>query len=208
MNRLDLAIMILVLFFAGIGMLRGGLREAASLMIWAVSIAVAWLFSRATAGWFTWTSGLMLRRVTAFSALFAATFVVVTVVVLVLRLLFFASSPGVMGRVAGAVLGALRGLAVVVVLVLLAGITSFPRKPWWRESFLAPYFQSAAVMLRSQLPLDEARQFRFGSSVQRSSMDFSGLKSHNTRFSCTGYTAGPRAAACGLVLSRYWRGPV
>ncbi len=161
MSRLDLVIVIMVLGFAGIGALRGGLREFISLFAWAASISVAWLFSASVAGWFTWVGDVALRRMAAFVLLFVIVFTVVTVVALVLRLLFFASLPGITGRVSGGILGAFRGAAVVLVLVLLAGLTSLPQKPWWRDSSLVTYFESAAIAVRDMLPEKVAHQFRF-----------------------------------------------
>ncbi len=160
-SGLDAIIAIMVLLFAGIGVLRGGLREFISLATWTVSILVASLFSAGVAGWLTWPGDIQLRRIAAFIVLFAAVFVVVTLIALVFRLLFFASMPGLVGRIFGGMLGAFRGMAVVVVLVLLAGLTSFPQKPWWRDSALAPYFESVALGVRHMLPENVAHQFRY-----------------------------------------------
>ena len=161
MSPLDLVIAIMVLLFAGIGALRGALREIVSLVTWVVSISVAYLFSDSIGGWFPWVGSAMLRQVVAFALLFAAVFIAVTLAALVLRLLFFASMPGVAGRLFGGMLGAFRGAVVVLVLVLLAGLTAFPQKPWWRDSALMPYFESAALTVRGMLPEKVAHQFRF-----------------------------------------------
>ncbi|MHB8346543.1 MAG: CvpA family protein [Acidiferrobacterales bacterium] len=161
MSRLDLIIAIVILLFAGIGVLRGALRELISLFTWIIAISVAWLFSADITGWITWIGGAMFRQVVAFALLFGVVFIAVTLAALVLRLLFFASVPGVAGRLSGGMLGAFRGAVVVVVVVLLAGLTAFPQSLWWRDSALVPYFQSAALAVRGILPEKVAHQFRY-----------------------------------------------
>jgi membrane protein required for colicin V production len=45
-----------------------------------------------------------------------------------------------------------RGLLVVLVVVLLAGLTPLPREPFWRDAFLSGPFETAALALRPHLP--------------------------------------------------------
>ncbi|MHB8454134.1 MAG: CvpA family protein [Acidiferrobacterales bacterium] len=187
MTRLDLIIVIVVLSFAGIGVLRGWLREFASLLAWAVATMAAWFFSASAASWFTWVGDATLRRILGFVVVFAAVFMVVSLAALALRLLFFASVPGVAGRISGGMLGAFRGTLVMVILVLLAGLTSLPQKPWWQDSSLVTYLESAALALRNLLPDKVAHQFRYSMATDRNStyyMDFSPVKSENTRLRC------------------------
>ena len=68
--------------------------------------------------------------------------------------------PGLTDRSVGAALGAVRGACVVVVMVLLAGLTSLPKKADWRDSFLVGVFQPFATSMVEWLPTSVARQFR------------------------------------------------
>ena len=75
--------------------------------------------------------------------------------------MFFSGKPGAFGRVAGGLLGAARGGAVVLILVLLAGLfSSLSQKPLWRESYSMPYFQTIAQkvknLFRPRLPASSA----------------------------------------------------
>lgn len=45
------------------------------------------------------------------------------------------------------ILGNLHGMVVVVLLVMLAGLTSLPHEPWQQESKLLPPFQVCAIWL-------------------------------------------------------------
>jgi membrane protein required for colicin V production len=50
------------------------------------------------------------------------------------------------------IFGIARGLVVVSITVMLAGLTPLPEDSWWKESMLIPPFQSLAVWLRDQIP--------------------------------------------------------
>ena len=64
-------------------------------------------------------------------------------------------------RVLGIVFGVVRGVVVVALLVLLAGLTTMPKDPWWGESALLGHFQVIALELRALLPPDMAAYFNF-----------------------------------------------
>jgi membrane protein required for colicin V production len=62
----------------------------------------------------------------------------------------------------GIVFGIARGIAIVAVLVLLAGAPNLSRETWWQESTLIKnYFQDAAIWIRGFLPPDVAENFVF-----------------------------------------------
>ena len=52
-------------------------------------------------------------------------------------------------------------LRQVAILVLMAGLSPFPKDAWWSESRLLPYFQEMAVMLKGYLPPDIAAYFSY-----------------------------------------------
>ena len=64
-------------------------------------------------------------------------------------------------RSLGSLLGTLRGMLFIIVLVLLAGLTSLLNSPWWKHSFLLPYFQPVAKRLWEVLPANLAKHFYF-----------------------------------------------
>ena len=65
-------------------------------------------------------------------------------------------------RLLGTVFGAARGVLLVAVLVLMAGLTPLPQDLWWQQSELIGYFEEAAIWLRELLPEDVAERFQFG----------------------------------------------
>ena len=64
-------------------------------------------------------------------------------------------------RMLGVVFGVVRGVVIVVILIMLAGLTPIPNESWWQESVLIEYFVSVAVWLQSVLPDDLARYLSF-----------------------------------------------
>jgi membrane protein required for colicin V production len=161
MNLFDLILVAVVLAFAGMGALRGALREFLSITVWVLALLLAWLFSDSASTWFKGFTDPILRHMLAFVVLFASVFVVASLASFVLRLLLGVAVPDTKARVAGGLLGAMRGVLMLLIIVSLAGLTSFPQKPWWRGSELVVYFQSMAQSLQKMLPGEVARQFRY-----------------------------------------------
>ena len=64
-------------------------------------------------------------------------------------------------RLIGMVFGAARGVLLVAVLVLLAGLTPMPEEDWWLESGLVGYFQELSYWLRDLLPREFADHFSY-----------------------------------------------
>jgi len=157
----DIIILILLVLYTGIGALRGMLREFLSLAVWIVAIGSGWLFADTVASWFEVLQDADLRRLLAFLAIVLTMLGALSILAFVLRTLLPRPDPGLANRGVGAVLGAVRGAAVVVVMVLLAGLTSLPKKADWRDAYLVGVFQPAASKILEWLPSSVARQFRY-----------------------------------------------
>jgi membrane protein required for colicin V production len=162
MNSLDLILVLVMLAFGAIGALRGVLRESLSLLVWAMSILMAWLFADSAATWFESLQDPLLPQMLGFAVVFAVTFIVMSVGAFALRVMLLVTAPDMKARIVGSLLGAARGGMMAVILVLLAGLTSFPQNTLWQESELIVYFQSAALAVRDTLPPEVARQIRYG----------------------------------------------
>jgi len=138
------------------------LREFLSLAVWVLALGSGWLFADAVSTWFDVLPDTDLRHMVAFLVIVLAMLGVLTLAAFVLRKLLPRPDPGLTDRGVGAVLGAVRGAAVVLVMVLLAGLTSLPKKADWRDSHLVGIFQPAAGKILEWLPSSVARQFRYG----------------------------------------------
>jgi membrane protein required for colicin V production len=61
----------------------------------------------------------------------------------------------------GASFGVLRGMLVVVLAVMLAGMTSLPAAAWWREAVLAPPLETAVIAAKPWLPQELAKRIKY-----------------------------------------------
>ena len=69
---------------------------------------------------------------------------------------------GFVDRLLGAVFGVARGVLIVVIGVLVAGLTTLPQQEWWQNAMFAPPLVAAALSLRPWLPQAWAEQLDFG----------------------------------------------
>lgn len=162
MTTWDLIILVLLALFTSIGALRGMFREFLSLGVWVLAIGSGWLFAGAVSEWFEMLADVDMRRLLAFVTIVLVMLGALSIMAFVLRQLLPRPAPGAMDRGVGAMLGAVRGAVVVVVVLLLAGLTSLPKKDDWRDSRLVGVFQPFAVSALSWLPPSVARQFSYG----------------------------------------------
>jgi membrane protein required for colicin V production len=164
MNSFDVVLILVLISFIAVGALRGMVRELMSFATWIAATAIGWLFAAEIEGQFKSVSGeYALRMVLAFVTLFAATWLVGLVVGLLVRR-YVASRRGlnVPNLLVGGVFGLARGVILIVIAFLFAGITSIPQRSWWRESMVAPNFVTLARLAAEYLPPDVARHIRYG----------------------------------------------
>jgi membrane protein required for colicin V production len=163
LNAFDGLMLVVMIAFAITGALRGFVLEALSLILWPLSAFAAWLFADQAAALYTsLITESQLRMVAAFVTVFLLVFVVGTVVVYFIhRALPLRGPLRTSNAVLGGIVGGVRGGIIIVIVFLVAGITSMPQRPWWRESVLTPYFQKAAIKVSGYLPSDIARHIKY-----------------------------------------------
>lgn len=140
-----------------ISVVRGFVREALSLVAWIAAFWVAFSFFKSFAEF-------LVPYISVPSVRLAAAFLILLVLILLLGALvnFLAArlvqKTGLSGtdRIIGVLFGVARGVAIVMLLVLLAGVTPLVKDSWWKQSLLIGYFQEGAIWLRAYLPPDIA----------------------------------------------------
>ena len=157
---IDYAILAIVGISMLISLFRGFVREAISLLGLIVAIWVAITFmDEASVFVEPYIEAPSLARAACFIGLFLAVLVITALVNMFAGLVVDKSGLSGTDRVLGMVFGAVRGAIIVAVLVLLAGITSMPQDPWWRESALIRHFEILALEMRRLLPSDTGFNF-------------------------------------------------
>jgi membrane protein required for colicin V production len=153
----DFVIIAVIALSALVGFFRGFLRETLGLATWIAAFYCAFTFANAGA--------VFLRRwVSIGSARLAIAFFIIFIIVLLIGAIFnhllgrLINGTGFAGsdRVLGIVFGVVRGVAVLVLLVLLAGVTPVPRDSWWQRSLLIGHLEAGALWVRGYLPSDLA----------------------------------------------------
>ena len=150
---IDYAIIGLISISLIIGLFRGLIREAFALVTWGVAFWVGLTFSTPFA---TLLESVIAdpsaRMATAFIALFLLTLILGAIINKLLSVLIDKTGLTGTDRMAGLIFGIARGIFLIVILVMLAGLTPLPESSWWKESELLPLFQSLAVWLKLHMP--------------------------------------------------------
>lgn len=150
---IDYSIIGLIVISLIIGLFRGFVKEAFSLLTWVVAIFIGLTFSREFSSYLdALISYPSARMAVAFVVLFIATLIVGGIIGFLLGELVKKTGLTGSDRFAGMIFGIGRGMLVVALLVMLAGLTPLPEDPWWRESKLIPPFQRLAVWMRDNFP--------------------------------------------------------
>lgn len=153
MTLIDYAVLAIVGFSVLLSVIRGLVREVLALAAWAVAFIVAWLFgSQLAAIMPPEIPGEELRWAAGFATLFLLVLLVMSLIAVAVSQLVKSAGLSVEDRVLGAVFGLARGVAAVGALTLLAGATSLPQQPVWREAALRPLLELVALGVKGWLP--------------------------------------------------------
>ena len=158
MNWADFTILAVIGLSVLMGLWRGFIGEVLALAVWACAFWVAWLLGPPLAERFSASiSTPSVRILLAYAVCFITVLIAGALVTFLIRKLVEGSGLSGTDRLLGMVFGLVRGLALVVLVVLLMGFTPFPRDPWWHESQLLPGFENGAHWLSARLPAEVAR---------------------------------------------------
>ncbi len=164
LNGIDIAILAIVLISAGISLLRGFFKEAISLATWIAAFWVAVHFSADQARFFEpLIETPSLRAAASFGLLFLVTLILGSLVNKAVQEVVEFTGFGGMDSLLGMVFGTARGLLIISMLVMVAGMTPLTQDLWWQESELLGHFQKMADWLLAQLPEDLKSYFPYTS---------------------------------------------
>ncbi|HEY5995324.1 MAG TPA: CvpA family protein [Gallionellaceae bacterium] len=162
MTAFDFAVLAVVALSMLLGWWRGLVYEAVSLLNWVAAYFVARLFAPDIVDYVPATMGApSARMAVAFSALFALTLVVGGVLAWGMNKLVKSSGLERLDGSLGTVFGLVRGCFLVLVLVLLAGMTSLPTTSAWRDALMSGALEEVAVQARGWLPEVLAQKIHF-----------------------------------------------
>jgi len=161
MSWLDLAIAAIILISTLISLVRGFIKESVSLASWILAGFIAFrYFSVLAEELLPYIESPTLRAGVAFSVLFVSTLIIGAIINFMLSQMV--SKTGLSGtdKTLGMVFGAARGVLIVTMLVLLAGLSpTLLSESWWQESAMVEHFAKLASWLKEILPEDIASRF-------------------------------------------------
>ena len=135
MEYADYVILGIIAISILVGAIRGFIKEAFSLAVWAAAFLVAFQYSGDLALQLENHIELPSARTSlAFAGLFLSVLLVGGLLTFLIGKLVEKTGLSGTDRLLGGVFGGVRGLILVLVLMLVAGLTPVPQDPWWQQS--------------------------------------------------------------------------
>ncbi len=136
-----------------LSVMRGLVKEVLSILAWFVAFYVGRTYTDQMLPLIpTDIPSESLRTLAAFLVLFLATLLLATLLAIAISAIFKKVGLGWLNRILGAVFGAFRGVLIVCILVLLAGMTDMPKDARWKNAMFSAPFEALVVSMLHWLP--------------------------------------------------------
>lgn len=163
MTIFDFVVLIIFVVSIWISVVRGIVRESLSLAGWVIAYMVAKAFAKDFVSMLPLSiTGDSLRVLISFSALFLSVLLVMSLITILSSALVKTVGLGSVDRLFGAFFGLARGLLAVLLLVLLAGLTTLPQEPFWQKALLSKPLEAGVIMTMPWLPQDLSKRINYG----------------------------------------------
>jgi membrane protein required for colicin V production len=146
MNAADYLVIIVLAITIVLGVIRGFMREAIALLAWLGGMWLAWRYSDVLG---PYLGGLLAeepqRTWVGRGAILGGVMLVSWIIGGVLS--YFVPQSGLsltLDRALGALFGALRGVTLIALVVMLAHVVQLDQVKWWKNSALLPYTETLA----------------------------------------------------------------
>ena len=135
MQYADMIVLAIIAISILVGGIRGFVKEAFSLAVWAAAFLIAFQYSGALAIQLEGHIELPSARTSlAFAGLFLSVLLVGGLLTFLVGKLVEKTGLSGTDRLLGGVFGGVRGVALVLAIILIAGLTPVPQDPWWQQS--------------------------------------------------------------------------
>jgi membrane protein required for colicin V production len=152
MTLFDYVVLTIIAASVIVSLMRGFAREVLALAGWVIAFVAANALSATVAAWFApIISDVSLRALTAFVAVFILTLIAASLLAMGVSRLLKGAGLGLEDRLLGGFFGLARGLLIVMLIVLLAGLTALPRQPAWSDAMLSPPLEALAGAIKPWL---------------------------------------------------------
>ncbi len=163
MTWIDYAVLAIIGVSVLLSVIHGFVRELLSLASWVSAFLVAQYFASQVAALLpAAVPNESLRLLAGFLAVFLIVLLAATLLAIAISSLIKRAGLGAADRLLGAVFGLVRGVAVVMVIVLLAGLTALPTTPAWRQAMTSAPLEALANTVKVWLPSDLSKHINYG----------------------------------------------
>ncbi len=160
MTSIDYAAIGIMLLSLLLGLWRGLTYELLSLLGWPLAFLMSWQLAGKVEALLP-VGEANARMALAYILVFIATLLLWAMLVWLFTQLIKAAGLGGMDSLLGGLFGLLRGVIVIVVLVLLAGMTNIPKQAFWRHAKFSRTAEQAALLAKPLLPDNVARRIHY-----------------------------------------------
>lgn len=166
---IDIVILVIIIVSTLVGMFRGFVSEALSLATWILAIWIGIAYSVMLSHHILphTIEDPNLRVGIAFAILFIITLIIGGVINVIASMLVKKTGLSGTNMSIGLVFGLTRGVLIVAVAILLAGLTTLPEQPFWQDSIILSKLEPVALWLRDLLPADLAGHFRLDTTTHQ-----------------------------------------
>lgn len=162
MTMFDYVVLGIIFVSVLLSIIRGFVRESLSLAGWIVAFIVAGSFAVGFEPMLPpEIGGESIRLLAAFIVLFLSVLIVAVLITKLLSALIKSVGLGFIDRFLGAAFGFLRGLLVVTVLILIAGLTALPQQSFWQQALLSQPLENVAMKVMPWLPREISNRIDF-----------------------------------------------
>ena len=162
MTLFDLVVVVIVGLSVLLSLIRGLVREVLALAAWVVAFLAANVLAGEVAPWLPEAIPTeALRLLAGFLIVFLVVLIAVSALAILASKLVKSAGLGLEDRLLGGVFGLARGMLVVMILVLLAGLTALPRQPVWRNAVLSDPLVAFAGSIKTWLPAELAQRITY-----------------------------------------------
>lgn len=162
MTWFDYAVLIILGFSVLLSVMRGMVRELLALLSWLAAFWLANFYSVQLAPLLPASiPNESMRLLGAFVIIFLVVLLGMSLVTIALSEVIKSLGLKLADRALGGLFGLLRGALVVMVIVLVAGLTSLPHQPFWRNAMFSAPLEAVAQMIKPWLPEDLAKRINY-----------------------------------------------
>ncbi|KAF0814998.1 Colicin V production protein [Andreprevotia sp. IGB-42] len=162
MTGFDYAVLAIIGLSILLSVMRGLVQEVMALVGWAVAAWLAIYYAAPISIYMP--AGIpdeRLRYLAALIAIFAGVWLFTALLRITISQFVKSAGLSPVDRLLGAVFGLLRGALFVLLLVLVAGLTSFPASSTWRNAMFSPPFEALARLSLPWIPQALAERIKF-----------------------------------------------